>query len=599
MNHSFGSTSPILMVQPSVHTPWAPSHESHTCWICLRTFLSEAASTQETSARDEGVDASSSAQMEQSPAPVQSPPETLTESKKNESLGAEASGAGTPGEAEGSSGGASKSGVKKDAKAAKKAERLAARQQGQAAASKEEEDPLAANYGDLPLIQSVEISGRKWTPIGQLEPSLVAPAGSEASAPLLLLRGRIHTSRGKGKMAFLVLREAGCTVQCVMSVGEHVSKGMVKFATGLSKESIVDVEGVVVVPEQPIDATTQQQVEIQVRKVYCVSKGAAVLPINLEDAARSEQEIEQGEKEGKQYARVLQDTRLNNRTLELRIPSNQAIFSLQSAVGQLFREFLYSRGFKEIHTPKLTPGSSEGGAAVFHLDYKGRPACLAQSPQLYKQMAVLADFGKVFEIGPVFRAENAFTHRHLCEFTGLDFEMEIKEHYFEVLEVVEQLFLAIFEGLNTRWKTELAAVQLQYPFEPLKYSKETLRISFAEGVAMLRGAGHEVADLEDLNTEMERTLGGLVKAKYDTDFYIMYRFPTAARAFYSMPAKDDPNYCNSFDVFIRGEEILSGAQRIHEPELLTRRATECGIDVATISSYIDSFRPGLESGGIR
>lgn len=100
--------------------------------------------------------------------------------------------------------------------------------------------------------------------------------------------------------------------------------------------------------------------------------------------------------------------------------------------GQLFREFMLSESFMEIHSPKLIGGSSEGGASVFRLDYKGRPACLAQSPQLYKQMAICADFGRVFEIGPVFRAEDSFTHRHLCEFTGLDFEMEIKEHYFEV-----------------------------------------------------------------------------------------------------------------------------------------------------------------------
>jgi len=101
-------------------------------------------------------------------------------------------------------------------------------------------------------------------------------------------------------------------------------------------------------------------------------------------------------------------------------------------VGQAFRQFLVSQGFCEIHTPKLIAGSSEGGAAVFRLDYKGQPACLAQSPQLHKQMSICGDFGRVFEIGPVFRAEDSYTHRHLCEFTGLDVEMEIKKHYFEV-----------------------------------------------------------------------------------------------------------------------------------------------------------------------
>jgi aspartyl-tRNA synthetase len=180
---------------------------------------------------------------------------------------------------------------------------------------------------------------------------------------------------------------------------------------------------------------------------------------------------------GEQLVRVNQDTRLNFRVLDLRTPANQGIFRIQSqvgnvkpnisnvilisilfffnhscywkfvrinayretnlrnafcGVGQVFRQFLLTESFVEIHTPKLIAGSSEGGAAVFRLDYKGTPACLAQSPQLHKQMSICGDFGRVFEIGPVFRAEDSFTHRHLCEFTGLDVEMEIKKHYFEV-----------------------------------------------------------------------------------------------------------------------------------------------------------------------
>jgi aspartyl/asparaginyl-tRNA synthetase len=111
---------------------------------------------------------------------------------------------------------------------------------------------------------------------------------------------------------------------------------------------------------------------------------------------------------------------------------------------QLFRESLQSRGFIEIHTPKLLAGASEGGAAVFRFDYMGRPGCLAQSPQFYKQMAICSDLGRVFEIGPVFRAENSYTHRHLCEFTGLDMEMALHESYHEVLDVLDALFVHMF-----------------------------------------------------------------------------------------------------------------------------------------------------------
>ena len=210
----------------------------------------------------------------------------------------------------------------------------------------------------------------------------------------------------------------------------------------------------------------------------------------------------------------------------------------------------------------------------------------------------MADFERVFEIGPVFRAENSNTHRHLCEFTGLDFEMAINEHYFEVLDVIDALFLHIFDGLTQRYAAELRAVGTQSPFEPLQYCRPTLRLTFAEGVEMLAASGLQVDPLGDLSTETERVLGRLVKEKYATDFYILTRYPTAARPFYTMPCPDDPRYTNSYDVFIRGEEIISGAQRVHDPQMLTQRALECGIDVASIAPYIDAFKLGaLPHGG--
>lgn len=234
---------------------------------------------------------------------------------------------------------------------------------------------------------------------------------------------------------------------------------------------------------------------------------------------------------------------------------------------------------------------------MFKLDYMGQPACLAQSPQLYKQMAVESDFERVFEIGPVFRAENSNTHRHLCEFTGLDMEMAIKEHYFEVLDVLDTLFLHMFDGLTERFAHELSVVNQQHPFEPLKYLRPTLRLEFPEGIRMLQEAGVDVDPLGDLSTETERVLGGLVKDKYDTDFYILHKYPNAARPFYTMPCPNNPDYSNSFDIFIRGEEIISGAQRVHDVDLLTKRAAEHGIEVETIQAYIDAFKYGATPHG--
>nr|GMD04658.1 aspartate--tRNA ligase 2, cytoplasmic-like [Ipomoea batatas] len=491
-------------------------------------------------------------------------------------------------------------GKKMSKKEAAKLERQRRRQEAAAASAAvsavsidDAPDPLAANYGDIPLddLQSKAVSGRKWTDIGALT--------AELKDKEVLIRGRAQTIRAVGKkIAFIVVRKRGFTVQCVLTVApDLVSAQMVKYATSLSKESIVDVEGVVSVPNVQIKGATQQQVEVQIRKLYCVSKAAPTLPITIEDASRSEAEIEKALQEGEQLVRVNQDTRLNNRVLDIRTAANQGIFRVQSQVANAFRQFLLSESFFEIHTPKLIAGSSEGGSAVFRLEYKGQPACLAQSPQLHKQMAICGDFNRVFEIGPVFRAEDSFTHRHLCEFTGLDVEMEIDEHYSEVMDVVDRLFVAMFDSLNENCQKELEAIGRQYPFEPLKYLRKTLRLTFEEGIQMLKEAGIDVDPLGDLNTESERKLGQLVLEKYGTEFYILHRYPLAVRPFYTMPCYNNSAYSNSFDVFIRGEEIISGAQRVHVPELLTKRAEECGIDVKTISTYIDSFRYGAPPHG--
>ncbi|GFR50951.1 hypothetical protein Agub_g13271 [Astrephomene gubernaculifera] len=477
----------------------------------------------------------------------------------------------------------------KAAKEAAKAERAA--QRGVKAAvmtQPDPEDPLRAQYGDYPLVQSQGQSGRSWTQVEALN--------KELSEQKVLVRARIHTTRGKGKSAFLVLRQRTATVQAILFADDTtVSKGMVKYATQVPKESIVDVEGVVKVPEKAIEGCSQKDVELQVTLIRVVSR-AAVLPFELVDASRSEEEVKAAAERGEVLPTVGQDLRLDNRFLDLRTPANQAIFRVQSAVCQIFREALLSEGFQEIHTPKLIAGASEGGAAVFRLDYMGMPACLAQSPQLYKQMAICADLERVFEIGPVFRAEFSYTHRHLCEFMGLDLEMAIQEHYFEVLDVIEKLFGAIFDGLATKYAKELSVISSQYPFDIPVF--KPLRLTYPDGIALLQAGGYpEVDPLGDLNTELERALGRIVKEKYGTDFFILHRYPSAVRPFYTMPCSDDPTYSNSYDVFIRGEEIISGAQRVHDADLLVERATACGIPLPDIQSYIDSFKLGAPPHG--
>ena len=235
---------------------------------------------------------------------------------------------------------------------------------------------------------------------------------------------------------------------------------MVEFCRRISRESLVEIKGLVHVPDAPIKKCTQQ-VELLIKEIWVVHKSVSRLPLNIDDASNvvlnqedeDDEKIEEekkqtkDEKGKKKTIIVSQNTRLDNRILDLRVPTNIAIMKIGAGIWRYFREYLDSKDFIEIHSPKILGGTSEGGAEVFRLSYFGRPACLAQSPQLFKQMGVVCDLQRVYEIGPVFRAENSNTPRHLCEFTGMDLEMSFNDHYFEVVDVLWELFQYIFENL--------------------------------------------------------------------------------------------------------------------------------------------------------
>lgn len=287
-----------------------------------------------------------------------------------------------------------------------------------------------------------------------------------------------------------------------------------------------------------------------------------------------------------------QNTRLDNRILDLRVPANQAIMRISAGICKYFRRFLEDRDFVEIHSPKLLGGTSEGGAEVFRLKYFDQPACLAQSPQLYKQMGVICDLAKVFEIGPVFRAEDSNTPRHLCEFTGLDLEMAFNDHYFEVVDLICDLFEYIFENLFKDYRYEIDVVKEQYPFEDFVFKTPVPRLKFSEACDLLKEEGYIQNPHKDLETVNEKALGEIVKKKYETDFFVVYNYPIEARPFYSMINPAEPEYTNSYDFFMRGEEILSGAQRVHDSDLVKERAIQKGIPPETIKDYIECFRYG-------
>ena len=379
------------------------------------------------------------------------------------------------------------------------------------------------------------------------------------------------------------------------------------LSSRIPKESIVDVLAEVKTVSAKVESCSQKDVELHVEEAWVSSLSEPQLPLQIEDASRR---VEEGE--DKLSITVNQDTRLDNRVLDLRTPTNQAIFRLEAGVCQLFRESLTGRGFVEIHTPKIISAASEGGANVFQVSYFKGKAFLAQSPQLYKQMAIAADFGKVFTVGGVFRAEDSNTHRHLTEFVGLDLEMAFSHHYHEVVDTIGAMFTDMFRGLRDRFAGEIEVIRQQFPAEPFAFLDPPLRLEYRQGVRMLRDAGVEMGEEEDLSTPNEKLLGRLVKERYDTDFYILDKFPLAVRPFYTMPDPEDGRWSNSYDMFMRGEEILSGAQRIHNPKFLEERAKLHGVgkslfvtlnhkipllhffisELDTIRSYIDSFRYG-------
>ncbi len=358
--------------------------------------------------------------------------------------------------------------------------------------------------------------------------------------------GRVHEIRIKGKrLGFLVLSDEENTIQAVTEQPEILAN--------LTYETVIKVEGLLV--EAHVRGCSVSNFEIQIKNLIVISE-SQILPTRPEEN------------------RDL-STSLEFRYLDLRSVNNQIIFRLQSLICQSFREFLYQHDFTEIHTPKLTSSAHESGASVFKVQYFEKNAYLAQSPQLYKQMAINSGFNQVFEVGPVFRAENSNTYRHLTEFTGLDLEMRIKNSYHEIIDFLYKLLLYIFQQIEN-----------QYPLLPkLNYPKQPLIIPFCEALSLLEGA-------TELGTTEERELGKIIKEKYGTDIFIIDRYPKVERPFYTMISQENSDETYSYDIILRGNEILSGAQRINNPQELEHRAAEAGIQLETIRPYLESFKYG-------
>jgi aspartyl-tRNA synthetase len=403
--------------------------------------------------------------------------------------------------------------------------------------------------------------------------------------------GRVHKIRALGKRCFVILRDQIWSIQCIMNRGDNEdARIQFKNVCKIIPESFVRIRGTIsTLPENvpKVKYTYYQNFEMKIVDIEVISKSTSELPLTLEDV---------NELYGnKDRSKVLLHTRLDNRAFDLRVPFNNCIFKIQSAVCKLFRDYLLERDFMEIHSPKIIGTESEGGggAAVFKVNYFGSSVYLAQSPQLYKQMCINSDFNRVFEIGPVFRAENSISHRHLCEFTGLDMELALTpgRDYYEIIDTFWGMLSYIFDNIKIICSEQISYIKSIYSYEDLVYTKTPLIIDFKEAVKMLRDIGQEQDELGDLNSHNEKKLGELVKQKYGSDLFVLDKYPANVRPFYTMPA-NDPRYSNSYDVILRGQEISSGSQRVHDLQTLLDRLAELKLNPSNFSDYLTSFSYG-------
>jgi len=495
-----------------------------------------------------------------------------------------------------SDGAPSKNALKKAAKDAEKAAKKAAakkadeekRAEQQASA---EEDNAKDNYGALPTDSDGQVTHLK-------------KIGEEHADKTINVIVRVHNSRGQSaKLAFLMLRQQGKTIQSVVAAGDEVSKQMVKWATSVSVNSFVRVTALVKKTPAPVESASIKDYELHIRKIYLISPAMQMLPVQPKDIERPPPEgnVEEGATDATGMPVVTLKTRLDNRVIDLQSECNQAIFTISSAVESLFEEYMRKSGSRKFNTAKLVGAATEGGSDVFVVsNYFGKKAYLTQSPQFYKQMLIAGDCESVFEIGPVFRAENSNTHRHLTEFTGLDFEMVFDNHYHEVLSFAEKLIVFVVTELLSRYKDEITIIQKYFPKAgdfKIKDGK-ALRLKYLDGVQLLKDAGHDTSEQDafktDLTTAMEKALGKIIREKYETDFYVLDEFPMAVRPFYTKQHPTNPDLSYSYDFFMRGEEIMSGAQRINDAEELETAMRAKGVDPSSegFVDYVSAFRQG-------
>ena len=380
------------------------------------------------------------------------------------------------------------------------------------------------------------------------------------------LHGMVYKIRKMSDFAFVLLRTKRAVVQCVYS-GEF-SNFLLEV---LKEESAVCITANVIAEER-----SKTGYELQLLAVEVLSEPEELSPIVINN----------------KRVDTSMENLLNYRPVTLRNEKERAIFKLQEGICRAIREFLYRERFTEIHSPKLVAEGAEGGANIFKLDYFGKQAYLAQSPQFYKQMMV-GVFERVFEIAPVFRAEKHDTARHLNEYTSVDFEMGFIESFEDIMKMENGMLAFIMEYLRENYEPELGLLKLQLP-----EIKEIPAVKFSEAKEMVAKAyGREIKDRNDFEPEEEKLLCELIKKQTGSEFVFVTHYPSAKRPFYAMDSKENPEETLSFDLLFRGLEVTTGGQRIHNYKEQVEKMQERGMNVEAFESYLMMHKAGMPPHG--
>lgn len=379
----------------------------------------------------------------------------------------------------------------------------------------------------------------------------------------VLLKGWVHKIHDLGKISFVTLRDKTGLVQLVIE-SDIIEK--------LRLEMCIEVIG-----KKFLNAKAPEGVEVHVSSLKIIGKTYYdILPFSVN-----------GDK-----IKTLLETQLDHRTISLRAPKIRAIFKIQEEIVEAFKSYLKAQGFSEIHTPKIISSGTEGGSEMFTVNYFGRRAFLAQSPQFYKQMMVGAVFERVFEIGHAYRAELHNTWRHLNEYVSLDLEMGFIESEEDLMCMEEGFINYLFSHLNRTCSKELSLYGITLP-ESVKIPR--MPLSEAQGI-LLNEFGKK-SPVGNLDAEGEVLLSKYIKETYDSDFVFLTKYPVSKRPVYTMPDDGLEGMTKSFDLIYKGLEITTGGQRIHDYEKLKQNIIKFGLNPEDFDFYLESFKYGMPPHG--